>query len=416
MKVTKSTVAYFCLWLALAALVIYISYDINQEKTIQTSPSPTPLATIIPTATPEVEEVMVVETEDEYLKGMWVPYMDLSTQKGTVEEFTDNFIEILNGALNLGVNNLFVHVRPFSDALYESELFPWSHIITGEQGVDPGYDPLQIMIDLCHDNNIKIHAWINPLRVKLQTIPESFGANNPYTVLSSEHPYYFMQTESGLFLNPAYMEVRTLIIDGAVEIIKKYDVDGIHFDDYFYPSDITEQDKLAYQDYLEKTDNPTDLLTWRTSNINALISGVYREIKNENSDIVFGISPQANLGNNKSTGADVYTWCSVVGYIDYICPQIYFSYEHPTLPFLTSLDEWNSIPKHSELDMYIGLALYKAGTNSDSGTWLNKTDIVASQILDVEEDGHQGYILYDSVAMRKEEAQQEVQSIMAILD
>ena len=120
--------------------------------------------------------------------GVWVPYFSLHTAEHTQQAFAENFQTIAQTAQEKGMNALFVHVRPFCDALYPSALYPWSHILTGTQGQDPGFDPLQFMIDTAHSLGLEFHAWLHPLRVKTAESPAALADNNPYTLLAGEYP------------------------------------------------------------------------------------------------------------------------------------------------------------------------------------------------------------------------------------
>ncbi|MFI3326183.1 MAG: family 10 glycosylhydrolase [Clostridia bacterium] len=398
----KTKAVYIILWILLIATVLIVGNNSYQNEEIDEE------------IVQESEEITITENEeDEYMQGLWVSYIDLTTSEKTMEAFEANFTQIVQSAKEVGTTALFVHVRPFSDALYESDYYPWSHILTGTQGQDPGYDPLEFMIELCHSQGIEFHAWINPMRVALETIPSELSVDSVYNTWIDEHPYYFIETDSGIYLNPAYTEVRELIANGVAEIVENYDVDGIHFDDYFYPEDISEEDSLAYEAYVEITENPLGLSDWRKANVNVMVSLVYRTIKNIDETVSFGISPQASLSNNEELCADVMLWCSVSGYLDYICPQIYFSYENEALAFLESLETWTNLQKHENLEIYIGLALYKAGTDSDGGTWLERDDIIVSQIADSINYGCDGYILYDSSSLTSELAKSEVENIIS---
>ena len=166
-----------------------------------------------------------------------------------------------------------MHVRPFSDALYPSELYPWSHILTGTQGQDPGFDPLKFMVEYTHSLGMEFHAWINPLRVQTTETPGQLSG--PIADLKADAPYYFMEWQGALYLDPAYPYVRTLIAKGAAEIAEKYPVDGIHFDDYFYPSQDGSLDAEAYQLHVETVSEPLELQDWRRANINAMVAEVY---------------------------------------------------------------------------------------------------------------------------------------------
>ena len=397
---------YLVLWLALFAAVAGV-WLFGQE--------PPPAVEQESAASPAASPTAAVPgTEEEALVGVWVPYFSLSTPENTQEAFEANYLEIAQTAKEKGVNAMFVHVRPFSDALYPSATYPWSHILTGTQGQDPGFDPLQFMIDTTHDLGMEFHAWLNPLRVKTSETPASLADNNPYTVLSPEYPQYFMEWEGGIYLNPAYPAVRAMIAQGAAEIAENYDVDGIHFDDYFYPSEEPSLDSAAYESYTQSVENPLPLLEWRAANINAMVAQVYESIKAVKEEVVFGISPQGNIANDEAMGADVKTWAAVPGYVDYLAPQLYFSFENEALGYLEALEEWAALPQHEGLKLYAGLALYKVGTDADGGTWLGRDDIIALQAEAALEAGYQGVILYSSDYLDADQTAQSVEKAMAV--
>ncbi len=397
---------YLVLWLALFAAVAGV-WLFGQE--------PPPAVGQESAASPAASPTAAVPgTEEEALVGVWVPYFSLSTPENTQEAFEANYLEIAQTAKEKGVNAMFVHVRPFSDALYPSATYPWSHILTGTQGQDPGFDPLQFMIDTTHDLGMGFHAWLNPLRVKTSETPASLADNNPYTVLSPEYPQYFMEWEGGIYLNPAYPAVRAMIAQGAAEIAENYDVDGIHFDDYFYPSEDPSLDSAAYESYTQSVENPLPLLEWRAANINAMVAQVYESIKAVKEEVVFGISPQGNIANDEAMGADVKTWAAVPGYVDYLAPQLYFSFENEALGYLEALEEWAALPQHEGLKLYAGLALYKVGTDADGGTWLGRDDIIALQAEAALEAGYQGVILYSSDYLDADQTAQSVEKAMAV--
>ena len=307
-----------------------------------------------------------------------------------------------------------MHVRPFSDALYPSAYYPWSHILTGVQGQDPGYDPLQFMIDTAHQLGMEFHAWINPLRVKTAETPATLADNNPYVTLEEEYPQYFMEWEGGVYLNPAYPAVRSLIADGAAEIAQNYDVDGIHFDDYFYPAEDPALDSAAYESYTQGVEEPLALAEWRAANINAMVSQVYESIKAVKEDVVFGISPQGNIQNDQAMGADVETWAAVPGYVDYLAPQLYYSFANEALPYQQALEQWTALPQHPEFSLYVGLALYKAGSDADEGTWLGRDNILALQAEEALQAGCRGVILYSSDYLQAEQTAAELENATAV--
>ena len=355
------------------------------------------------------------ETEAREAVAVWVPYMSLTTEEKTEQAFKENYEHIVDSSKAMGINTLYIHVRPFGDSLYPSEYFPWSHLLTGEQGGDPGYDPLAYMIEYAHSKDMEFHAWLNPMRVKSAETPSELAGNNPYKTLSGEYPFYFMEYEGGVYLNPAYQYVRTLIADSAAEIVRNYQVDGIHFDDYFYPAEDAELDFAAYESYAGTVGEALSLQEWRCVNINTMVSQVYSAVKQENEAVQFGISPAGNLDNNLKIGADVKEWCRTAGYIDYICPQLYYSYENEALGFSDALESWMSLDRHDELEMYIGLAVYKAGSDADNGTWLLENDNIKRQIEDSRLAGGDGIALYSYDYLFADETVQEVENAAVLL-
>lgn len=166
-----------------------------------------PSPTVIPSPSPSPSPT--APAEDKEMVGVWIPYMSLSSA-----DFKENYKQIVESAKKVNATALFVHVRPFCDALYKSEYYPWSHIVSGEQGKAPDFDPLAFMIEETHKNGMEFHAWINPLRIKSKETPGTLSADNPYTVLKESNPYYFIETDSGIYLDPSYSYTRELIKNG----------------------------------------------------------------------------------------------------------------------------------------------------------------------------------------------------------
>lgn len=356
---------------------------------------------------------------DEEMRGVWVSYMELSMENEsskTQKAFEDKFTEIAQKCRESGFNTLIVQVRPFCDALYKSSYFPWSHILTGTQGENPQYDALQIMCDICKENNLKIHAWINPYRVSSNETPKKLSDNNPY-IKNSE---IGIKTDNGIFLDPSNETAQQLISDGVKEIAENYDVDGIQFDDYFYPTEDESFDKKQYEAYIEKygKENSMSLDNWRMQNVNTLICKVYRTIKSVDSSVEFGISPQGNIGNNDGLYADVKSWCTCKGFADYICPQIYFSLENPALTFEDCLDSWTSLDFDENVKLYVGLGGYKAGNGEyDEETWLLSDSILADE-YDILRNNKsvRGFMLYSYSCLEDDTAKKEINNLINALN
>lgn len=348
---------------------------------------------------------------NEEMRGVWVSYMELTMENEkdkSQKRFTEKFEEIAENCKNLGYNTLVVQVRPFCDALYKSDYFPWSHILTGEQGKNPNYDPLKIICDVCREKNLNIHAWINPYRISTQNSPSELSENNPYVKDSSVG----FKTQSGTYLDPSNENARRLIIDGIEEIVSNYDIDAIQFDDYFYPADMGSEDDAQYKEYINGCENESMTLEeWRKANVNLLISEVYLRIHSIKNNVEFGISPQGNINNNDKLFADVQLWCTTKGYIDYICPQIYFSLDNPALTFEDSLQSWCELEFASNVNLYVGLAGYKAGTDDDEGTWLNDDNILAQEYnIICENEKTSGLMMYSYASLFSDDGKKEMEN------
>ncbi len=307
-------------------------------------------------------------------RAVWISYLDF-TAFNTADEvsFRQSAAVVYDNCVALGLNTVIVQVRPFSDALYKSEIYPYSHIITGEQGKDPGYDPLAILIEEAHARNLIFEAWINPYRVSLtDTLPTNIAQSNPATL----NPEWVREVDGGLFFDPSIPEVQQLIIDGTVEIINNYDVDGIQFDDYFYPTTDPSFDKEQY----DALANGVDLAAWRRENVNTLVKNVYSAIKTADPNCIFGISPQGNNDNNYNNQySDVQLWMSSPGYVDYIMPQIYWGFDYrlsngsDRFAFENCTNEWLSYERDESVALPIGLGAFRIyegdGGSNDQSEW-----------------------------------------------
>lgn len=414
--------SYVFLWMGLALTVGAVWLFGGGKAAPSAAPvsgtaSPVPAeGTVIPPTVSEPDAEPTAAREDKELVGVWVPYMSLTTEEKTQAAFEENFRKIADSAAERGINALFVHVRPFCDALYPSALYPWSHLLTGEQGKDPGFDPLAYMVEYAHSHGMELHAWINPLRVKTAETPAVLDSGNPYLVLKEDTPYYFMEYQGAVYLNPAWPYVRTMIADGAAEIVENYEVDGIHFDDYFYPCKEESLDSEAYGLYTQSVESPLPLEEWRRANISAMIQEVYQRVKKAAPDVSFGISPQGNISNDLGMGADVKAWCGVPGYVDYICPQLYYSFENPSLGFSQAMEEWLALPWHQGLKLYAGLALYKAGSDADEGTWQLSDDVIGRQITEARAAECAGVVLYSADYLESDQTAEEMKNAVAVLN
>ena len=336
---------------------------------------------------PVSEPEEIVYTED--MRAFWMSYLEIGDlfsqgQAGFEQRLTDSFSSLARQ----GFDTVIFHARAFCDAFYASSIFPWSSALT-ENATIVTTDPLAAAINAAHAAGMKLHAWINPYRVSYNNDPNALPAGSPARgMLESGAGNRLMITESGIYLNPAYVENQALIIDGVREILSLYAVDGVHIDDYFYPSDIGDADAGEYQIYTA-SGGGLSLGDWRRANVNALVGGLYSAVKSMRPDIPFGISPGGVFETNYDTYyADVELWVKNGGYCDYIAPQIYFGFRHGKYAYEPLLSRWNALCENSGVKLYVGLALYKSGktdayavTPEGVGEWQANGDIIARQIL-----------------------------------
>lgn len=328
-------------------------------------------------------------------KGIWLSFSEINTMLCSEKGFKDEFEVLLENCKGLNINEIYIHIRAFCDSLYPSEIFPLK-----PEAASYDFDIFKYIIDRCHDENIKVHAWINPYRVS--------NTHSDITLLSEESPTYkWAKSENqrnvvicnGIYLNPSESEVQRLVIDGVREVITNYDVDGIHFDDYFYPTTDNEFDKASYEEYTSLTQDALSLEEWRRNNVNSLISGCYNAIKYYNEKIEFSISPAASINGNYNTlYADVEYWIKM-GIVDCIIPQLYFGFQYPDkqFGFEKLLNDWKKLNGNSKVRLKIGLASYKTGSTltADKDEWNSKTNIISRQAeICYKDKSVQGFVLF----------------------
>ena len=316
--------------------------------------------------------------EDRYV---FISYIDYSYLKGKDENILKE--EINKMVLNIKENNfngIILQVRAFSDAIYYSKIFSPSLYIVNNENDKLKLDMLDYFIKLSHENNIKLIAWINPYRIRSNKDISSISGNNivnKYLNTSS------VEIKNGIYFNPAKDEVLDLIIKGVLEIVKNYDVDGILYDDYFYPSKTCD-----LKDYeLYKTQGGTNSLEdFRRDNINKLIRKTYEKIKEVNSDVLFGISPSGNMNNNYNAEYLDINYLIENKIVDFIMPQIYYGFDNTNLPFVNTVNSWSNLVKDTNIKFYVALALYKSGledkyAKTGINEWINNNDIISKQII-----------------------------------
>jgi uncharacterized lipoprotein YddW (UPF0748 family) len=285
------------------------------------------------------------------------------------------------------MNAIIMQIRPASDAFYPSELEPWSKYLTGTPGKAPVpfYDPLQFWIEQCHQRNMEFHAWLNPFRVALDA-NEPLAANH----IAFKHPEWIVNYGGKLYFDPGLPETREFVVKVVTDIVSRYDVDAIHFDDYFYPYPLKEDfpDENSFAQYnrgflaAQKAD-------WRRDNVDLMIRMLSEKIKKTKPWVKFGISPfgvwrnkaddpegsetTAGTTNYDQLYADILKW-QKNGWLDYCLPQLYWQIGHPSVDFLT-LSKWWAAHAYDRA-MYIGHAVYKLEANSTVPEWKDPNQLI----------------------------------------
>jgi uncharacterized lipoprotein YddW (UPF0748 family) len=290
---------------------------------------------------------------------VWLSYLeyDRLLKNKTEAQFRENINTAFDNIVSIGFNTVYVQLRAFGDAYYDSSLFP-----KGDRFGSSDFDPLPIIIQSAHDRGLSVHGWVNPMRLCLDGEMKNIPSDIIYKKWYNDGTNDIFKHDGRWYLNPDSDAAINLIIAGIAEIIERYRVDGIQIDDYFYPDD-----------------NPTDA---KFERVNNLVLAINETVHAANPDALFGISPQGNVENNYPLSADVRKWCKG-GFCDYIIPQVYFGFDNGYSPYLEMISEWSDIS--SGVKLIIGLSPYKIGlydTYAKPGVteWQENSDIIARQI------------------------------------
>lgn len=326
------------------------------------------------------------ETPRPEFRAVWiatVDNIDWPSKKGLpADSQRAEYIRMLDMDKRNGMNAVVVQVRPATDALYPSPYEPWSEWLTGRQGAPPSpyYDPLAFMITEAHKRGMEFHAWCNPYRAEFSVGHSSISP----THITRLHPDWFITYGGVRIFDPGNKEAQQYVVRVIRDIVRRYDIDAIHFDDYFYPYPEGSKpfmDDASYQKYgngLSKGD-------WRRSNVDSIILALSKAIREEKKYCRFGVSPfcvwrnksrdpegsdtHAGLTNYDDLYADILLWLKN-GWIDYVAPQLYLEIGHHAAPYETLLEWWSrhTYGRHC----YIGLGIYRAGSNA---AWRDKKQL-----------------------------------------
>lgn len=343
---------------ALAALVLLLAVLMAP---LLFSPA-APVPDTAPTPSPAPAVTAVPATRDRPYRAVWVSYLEWQqVDFSSADAFSRDIAAMLDNIAAVGATVVLAQVRPFGDALYPSRYFPFSHLCTGTQGQDPGFDPLALLVQAAHARDLELEAWVNPYRIQAGGVPALCDESPAIT-----HPDWVKQTETGSYLDPANPAVRQYIADGVEELCQNYDLDGIHFDDYFYPTTSAAFDAAEYA----AADTGLSLEDWRRDNVNALMAlchGVTARY-----GVRLGVAP---LGDPDlcydGQYSDAALWLAQGGYVDYLMPQLYWGLTYTqngdTAHSLDTLAaRWATLPRDGGVALYVGLGAYRIGDGDGS--------------------------------------------------
>lgn len=353
------------------------------------------------------------------MRGIWVSSvynLDYPSAGTTApEKLKAEADKILKGAADMGMNAVFLQVRPSCDALYPSSLFPWSRYLTGNQSAAPkkGFDPLQYWVEQAHALGLELHAWLNPYRVT-KGGAEELAALSPDSP-ALRHPEWLVEYKENYYLDPGIPEVRDLVVQGAEELVRNYDVDGVHLDDYFYPGKEFD-DAATYQTYGQGF---SDLGDWRRDNVNKLIQALDTSLHSLDPELSFGVSPSGvwrdkrndPKGSNSTGGYESYVasyadsrkWVKE-GWVDYICPQVYWYIGHKTMDYKTIVRWWADTVAGTGVKLYIGMADYQAAQAKEGDPWYGTAALRAQLELNAATPGVSGEVHFRYQLMARSES------------
>jgi uncharacterized lipoprotein YddW (UPF0748 family) len=336
------------------------------------------------------------------MRAVWIYYSEMNQKATSYSKWKSYINKTFDTCKAKKMNTVIFQVRPCADAMYPSKYYPWSVYAAGKAGKNPGFDPLAYAVSAAHKRGLAIQAWVNPYRItlsstKISSLAKGSIARKWATSKKKSKRRNVLSVNGALYFNPASEEVRTLVAKGVKELVQNYNIDGIHMDDYFYPSlgtaNLKKFDYKEYQSYVKRCrkakKKAKSLVGWRRENVNKMVRKVYATVKKADAKCVFGISPAGNLDNlysKTSYYSPVKTWMKSKKYIDYICPQIYWSFTQKAAPYKKMVKEWTSLKRSSTVKLYIGLAGYRAGISkkeakalADTG-WSKSNTILKRQV------------------------------------
>ncbi len=306
-----------------------------------------------------------------------------------------------------GLNAVFVQIRPTADAFWPSPHEPWSEWLTGTQGRDPGYDPLEFAVEEAHARGLEFHGWFNPYRVAMHGDPARLTADHP----ARRNPDWTFTYGGRLYYDPGIPEVREFVIGAMMHAVENYDMDGVHFDDYFYPYPVDGQEIPDADTFAEHGGSYADIGDWRRDNVNAMVREMDAAVHAAKPHVKFGISP-FGIWRNASTDpkgsdtgglqsydaqfADSRRWVRE-GWVDYINPQVYWEIGLPVADYAELVPWWEQVVEGTGVHLYIGQAAYKVG---NAGAWSDPRELARHLDFNRDHPGVLGDVYFSATSLR----------------
>jgi uncharacterized lipoprotein YddW (UPF0748 family) len=319
----------------------------------------------------------------------------------------------LDTAAERRLNAVIFQVRPTADAMWPSPYEPWSQYLTGTQGKNPGWDPLGTAVREAHARGLELHAWFNPYRVALHTDPSKLSAKHPARV----HPDWVLPYGGKLYYNPGLPEVRAFVQDAMLDAVRRYDIDAVHWDDYFYPYPVAGQVFADDEAYARHGAGFPDKAAWRRDNTDRLVRETGARIKKLKKHVRFGVSPFGvwrnavtdPLGSDTRAGvqtyddlhADTRKWVRN-GWIDYIAPQLYWNIGFAAADYAKLVSWWDGVVRGTGVDLYVGEALYKAGDPAQGAPWHDPAELSRHLTLAKDFAGVRGHCFFAAKEVRSD--------------
>lgn len=343
-----------------------------------------------------------IPTNFDYMKLMKVTQWDLSSGyfNKNEKQFRAEVARLMENIAVDGFNTVLFQVRPFADSFYESEFYPLSYFVSGSySNQSVNYDAVQIFVEEAHKAGLAIHGWINPMRCmtvkQIEQVTGEWKITEWYSHMGDGGKYtdyMFKSTDAGgtdrLYLNVGYDEVKQLIVDGIDEILRKYNVDGIFMDDYFYPEAVKTDKTIDAVSFSKRTDGSISIDRYRKNNVNALVRSIYAKVKSHGEDYIYGISPNGDIRHAfNEECADIYTWGANEGYCDVMYPQFYYGMLHGQCSIEALMMQWNNVLSNKNIKLVPVLTLHKAGnadqwavTPTGKSEWQTYDDVVLESL------------------------------------